>query len=283
MHFTVDTEQSALQWRRAFEAAIFRNARALFRKQFAGQKGKGVNSLNVVEDPWTMLRCCIPLDRTTVRGVQDFHSFSTLVGLDVRLDREAAVDWNPERLPFAEKDPFRPKLQVRSDVERSQTSRLWSPRSPPSSRTHSPSRKPSRQATEPIYVGSSGPMPMAPLIGYRGEASYAFNVAVLNEQSWFADALTQAIEAAHLRHYKIDARQPDVVLNVAGHDCLSTDEAEEAEEQKSIDRKSSESLDEPTTLVQQIGKAEKAAMAAKVFGLDEHEEIYRELSACILG
>lgn len=82
--FTVDTPQSAAQWRRTIEAALFRLLRVKWRNSASTRLGKEPESS---VDQWNTLRYCVPLDRLTVTEVGDYHGFATLVSLRVSLDK----------------------------------------------------------------------------------------------------------------------------------------------------------------------------------------------------
>lgn len=78
-----------------------------------------------------------------------------------------------------------------------------------------------------------------------------------------------------------------MILEIAGYDCLATDEELELQFGKGTPRASTSSEDAeedhdeendlgPRGLTRAVRKAEKATMAAKVFGLKEDEGVYRE-------
>jgi hypothetical protein len=92
-HMSVDTEQSAMQWRTSFEGALFRYAHSMWRAQNA--KKMGLKPQSAGDDQWTMLRACVPLDRIRVSGLQDYHNFVTLIGLEIDLGDEKS-DFRPE-------------------------------------------------------------------------------------------------------------------------------------------------------------------------------------------
>ena len=281
IHFTVDTEQSALVWRRALEGTLFRDARARWRNSQTNRRGSSVKDLHGRSgDDWTMMRCCIPLDRVSIRGVQEYHSFSTLVGLDIDMDPGKSpdeVNWHPEEMAIAERDPIReagPSSSVRSPGTASPKRRLserltWTPRA---SRSSSPTRPTSRPSSPSATAGIDSKLPPR-LAGFRNTGPvYAFNVAVLNERAWFADALVSAVSAAHKRRYKDGFKRPDVIIDVAGFDCLACDEDVDLE--LSSSNHSADSFDD-LNLVQRTRKAETAIMAIRVFALNEMEDIYR--------
>ncbi|KAL7422545.1 hypothetical protein Q5752_003193 [Cryptotrichosporon argae] len=107
-HFTVDTEQSAVNWRRQIEGAMFRHARLKFRKRHR-EAAMRLGTYDADETSkegkeWTMMRCCVPLDRASVTGVSEYHSFATLVSLDIALDDHSAVTWHPETMAIGSGD-----------------------------------------------------------------------------------------------------------------------------------------------------------------------------------
>ncbi|WRT68465.1 uncharacterized protein IL334_005441 [Kwoniella shivajii] len=107
-----------------------------------------------------------------------------------------------------------------------------------------------------------------------------FNIAVLNEQVWFTRALEVAVKAAADRKYKPDIDIPPIIFQIAGHDCVATDE--EIEKRTDLSRTSStesedsiiDDDDDHDTFLHETRKAERASMAAKVFGLQEHEGVW---------
>jgi sterol 3beta-glucosyltransferase len=103
-------------------------------------------------------------------------------------------------------------------------------------------------------------------------------VAVLNEQAWFAEALQSAVHGSTGRKYKSGVKRPKVIMDVAGYDCLATDD--EVGAQGGIlsrtSTSSSDGEDDDLGFASETLKAEKAALAAKVFGLREDEGIYCE-------
>ena len=275
------------------------------------------------KDEWAMMRCCVPLDRVTIKGVQDYHSFATLVGLDVELDEQRNV-WHPEKIAggdFTSNDEVR-SSRVKDLVKtvtgldaprRSFSFRNSIPFVKRSNSDQSPDRKLERSlsmgfpfhkakaepqmdsastsASTPESVNSPSPVPIRresttwidftiPPVLAEGTSyatdwrdSFAFNVAVLNEQAWFVEALEAAVAAAAERKYRHDAARPKMSLDVAGYDCLATDEDIEG----GVSRKNTASSgeDEESGVSKAMRKTEKASMAAKVFGLDD-EGIWRE-------
>jgi len=339
-HFTVDTEQSAAQWRKAFEGALFRHARIHWRKNEAIRRGAKPEDFKETVEEWTMMRCCVPLNIVTIKGVQDYHSFATLVGLDIDLgDRE--MNWRPEKIAEGDfsydndrrqskhKAPNAPEGDLTGndgrrpsktkDIVRSATSfdaprRSFSiKKSLPfaNSRASSPGRQPERtpsfnlpfgKKTEsprespeaefpPIrreqtkWIDTTVPPRLAQATknqtveweaGHDGQQRINFNVAVLNEQSWFVEALEAGVAAAGQRKLRPGAKTPKMSLDVAGYDCLATDEEIEAD--KGMPRTSTSSSEEDTgpQATREMRKSQKASMAAKVFGLNEDEGIWRK-------
>ncbi|WVW85557.1 hypothetical protein I302_107595 [Kwoniella bestiolae CBS 10118] len=108
-----------------------------------------------------------------------------------------------------------------------------------------------------------------------------FNIGVFNEHIWFTKALQTAVAAAAQRRYKAGASLPPVVFQISGHDVVATDQ--DLEQWMDSTRTSSQSddslhVDEDEsrgdTLLQEARKAERASMAAKVFGLKEEEGVW---------
>ena len=214
------------------------------------------------KDEWAMMRCCVPLDRVTIKGVQDYHSFATLVGLDVELDEQRNV-WHPEKIAggdFTSNDEVR-SSRVKDLVKtvtgldaprRSFSFRNSIPFVKRSNSDQSPDRKLERSlsmgfpfhkakaepqmdsastsASTPESVNSPSPAPIRresttwidftiPPVLAEGTSyatdwrdSFAFNVAVLNEQAWFVEALEAAVAAAAERKYRHDAARPKMSL-----------------------------------------------------------------------
>ncbi|KAL1413559.1 hypothetical protein Q8F55_001333 [Vanrija albida] len=343
-HFTVDNQQSALHWRRTMEGALFRYARQRFRESHVKPvNAKEGHDTPIEESEWTMLRCCVPLDRATIEGISEYHSFATLANLQVSLDDNNTVTWHPEQLSkgnyrgygllsdypgeldSAESSPpGTPSRTTTSASDESKRHRLTLktpfklPGSRPSSRDSSRDRVSGHRRadslpTSPIdslkgaerqiekdlkLLGHDGPSPHFPpqrslTANSRWSHpaansatppphanSFQFLVAVLNEQAWFATAVEAAVKAAHRRHYKPDAKPAKMTIDIGGYDCLATDEDAERHDDTVGDASSAEidpDDDEDATrprMVIEARKAEKAAMAAKVFGLREDEGIW---------
>nr|XP_031864085.1 uncharacterized protein CI109_000729 [Kwoniella shandongensis]KAA5531157.1 hypothetical protein CI109_000729 [Kwoniella shandongensis] len=267
--FTVDTEESAMQWRRCFEAALFRHVRTRWRESL----GHGPS------EDWSMMRCCIPLDRVTVNGISSYHSFSTLIGLDIQLDDEpketnvietssqATLVETPVSSPGVErKGSFRAFSRGRSAQGNSTEARS------PSPLIREAGLHPSMLRTEMSHKNFAS----------ASDSSFDFNIAVLKDQAWFAQAFESAVDASHQRKYKHDAKRPRMVLQVAGHDCLATDEDLESDRSGSYDsEEGDDEEDGHNGLLRETRKAEKAALSAKVFGLKEEEGVW--IKRCYVG
>ncbi|KAK4687358.1 hypothetical protein P7C73_g2755, partial [Tremellales sp. Uapishka_1] len=311
VHFTVDTEQSATMWRRAWESALFRHARSKWRRRhIAAQKGLGLEDVKDEQaDSWAMMRCCIPLDRVTVQGISDFHSFATLAGLQVELDERHHVSWRPEKLAegdFAGFDaPEKKKSFLNEPIRRSlslhRKRRESSPAPTPKASIPSPLRTdttcsadymeavvsvlPNAAPDEP-HVTSTPRFTTDPELAN----TFTFNIAVLNEQAWFVKALEAAVHACKSKKYKPGVTRPNMVLDIAGSNCLATDdEVPEPASGPVRDSTSSSDVDrddEDETghhMADRTRKAEKASMAAKLFGLREDEGIWLKRCYVIAG
>ncbi len=206
------------------------------------------------------MRCCIPLDRVSIKGISDYHSFATLVGLVVSLDDNTRVQWRLDSaIDFNALEPLK-----RSD---SYPRRSFSTALPfklfPSSRDSSPDRRPEsprlksdpRTQTEPSPRHMQWDAPHSP-------QTFTFNVAVLNEQAWFAKAFEAAVKSSSQRKFRPGTVRPRMVLEIAGHNCLAADDEVE------LEPVTAEEDDEESRLAT-TRKAEKALLAAKMFGLDE--------------
>jgi sterol 3beta-glucosyltransferase len=211
-------------------------------------------------DDWATMRCCLPLNRVKIKEITDYHSFSTLVSLDVELDDREVLSYLPDAiaqgdytgdLPTRTSTPDSPRW---TRVQRKSTSYIDTqlpPRFVAAQRSESPGR----------------PYPV------EEEHSYNFNVAVLNEQASFVEALEAAVTSASHRQFRPDVAKPKLIMQVAGYDCLATDDELEV---PSRAYSSSDEHDLATQAVASMRKAEKATMAGKVFGLREDEGIWRE-------
>jgi sterol 3beta-glucosyltransferase len=383
-HMSVDTEQSAMQWRRAFEGALFRHAHSLWKAQHA--KKVGAEPSKSLDDQWTMMRACVPLDRIRVSGMQDYHSFVTLLGLEIDLTDVSKVDFSPENElvtdhekheayqkatggdhrklqeahteigvgasgirsppispPAAEVGGIFPCKRTSSLMNRNASSsstptpgrsspsrqpsamstntvdsartgvdtptkrfslrntleKVMSPISPSHSRDPSPPRS---TTTGPQWLDSTIPAPLAKVSGSSTgkpedwneagpELEYSFNIAVQQEQTWFVGSLQTAVAEAKQRRYKAGVKRPNMVLNVAGYDCLVTDEdldhtiethdttSDDSGDENAAPEEMGDGPDaeRPSMIkVKAARKAEKASMAAKIFGLNEEDGIWRK-------
>lgn len=352
-HLSVDTDQSAMQWRRAFEGAIFRHATSQWKSKQAAKQG--ITQTDEDKDKWTTLRACVPLDRITISNVQDYHSFVTLLGLEIDLDDVQQVSFDPSN-ESNDTDPVnqglhhghvlsgeplkgqpganlglertdspaalspsstqtassltQPQTATRKPTEQGHSSPATSPGidtptkrfslrntlerafSNHNSREPSPTRKP----TGPQWIDTTVPKPLAKATNLSSydpgnseseidpQAEYSFNIAVHTEQSWFVDSIQHAVVNAHKRRYKSGVQRPKMVFNVAGFNCLMTDEELDVPMERQISITSEEDEDEEPRpkedrtqqTVKATRKAEKTTMASKVFGLDEADGIWRE-------
>lgn len=105
LHFTVDNTPSSMRWRRTYEAVLFCCASQRFRQSHRRDAIKqGLitqEEADAHEDDgtkWTLLRCCVPLDKAELRSVGDYHHFATLVNMDVLLQADTQVSWRPEEI-----------------------------------------------------------------------------------------------------------------------------------------------------------------------------------------
>lgn len=343
----MDNGASAIRWRRHFESVLFRHARERFREAHSRDAAALGHDPTVRTDQWGLLRCCVPLDRAIIRGIGEYHSFATLVNLEVLLEDHVQVTWHPEEVAKGNYDGYgsvasridtptrsrslrsalpsfkrgrksagtgsqesSPKLSPLSvsttAPELSLDSSSDTPKSPDSVRSHEGIKREDTRYMDsalnslPIFnrLGHSKtfsgqnhsprssisipPSPRAdgsstPTSMEEVQNTFEFLVAVLNEQAWFAAALKEAVAEGHKRHYKEGATPAKMVLDVGGYDCLATDDDLE---KVSSDNDSSEHLDEDEEdrgkplIVTETRKAEKAAMAARIFGLREDEGIW---------
>lgn len=341
LHFSVDNEQSANQWRRLLEGALFRQARQKFRRSHAMKSVQdGLLDPSALDDAadgerWSMVRCCVPLDRAELEGTADYHSFATLIKLAIRLDTNQHLSWHPEHLAEGNYDSYgkradEVKSPVPSTPARSKTegeapskrvslslipklrlgrsdSRSSSPRPSRESSVERPRRscdsadphwmdlnRSQSEPTDPSTPASPGYMDASLRAAFDRECFHAHAIhredtpwgeentfqlllALLNESNWFADSLGEAVEVAHTRKYKEGVEPAKMQLDVGGYDCLAADD--EIEKGQDGDTASIPSIDEdedagkPRALIE-TRKAEKAAMAARVFGLRESEGIW---------
>lgn len=249
-----------------------------------------------------MLRCCIPLDRIHIRGIAEYHSFATIIGMDVMNVRRTPRYGYTDHLPFSGpadqahlKDRFpRRSFSLKDKVPFIRSGRNSRDTSPSRGAT-TPPRRTSQLADITDRKGSTTPTPSSalhevfspanntglPSLSEANAPVVPFNVAVLNDLSWFAEALTLANKAARLRQYKPDATPPEVLLSLGGFDCLTNEGEPEFiadEETNSTPSGQNGSSDENLPEGMDDPKAQKAALAAKVFGIRPDEKIWRECS-----
>lgn len=219
LFFTVDTPQSAAQWRRHIEAALFRIFRRRWRHKATSVAGKEPESS---VDQWNTLRFCVPLHRLALIDEGDYHGFATLLSLKVDLDESqrlvsAGTFFAAADTASITDNLLNMHLRAKSDTD----------------------------------------------------LTFNFNLAVITEQGSFIDKLRHGIQVAHLRHPKADVDANRLIFNIAGIDCLASEDDIEREVQE--ESRPSESL--PARIAR---KAEKAHTAAAVFGLHEEEGIWRK-------
>ncbi|BEI98763.1 hypothetical protein CcaverHIS631_0310620 [Cutaneotrichosporon cavernicola] len=268
-HFSVDNEESAITWRRYFESALFRYSRQRFRDSHRDSLQGVMGPLDVpTPDGWSMIRCCVPLDLATVRGVSKYHSFATLVRLSVRLDDNTHVTLLPIEDPVGNGVGFGKSNDTPGDFEvprRAVTEERISRRSrflPSLSRSRdssrergTPEKRNSGQFSSPLraetvststtasdepfgpgvtrastYLSATPPsrLDSAPLHVEEETNMFDFVLGVLNEQAWFVQVVEPAIEAAHLRRYKPGVTPAKFTIDVGGYDCLAKDDDIEA-------------------------------------------------------
>ena len=298
---------------------MFRHARLSWREKEAIRNGidpAGAKDDAKVEE-WTMMRCCVPLDKVSIKGIHDYHSFATLVGLDIELDdqqpavpteniavgdfpgpptrrRSSAKSASPPGRRFSIKNslPFVKKAKESEPISKLDRSfslsfpfgkaKTGSPVDSPVSTPEEFPRPLRREST--AWIDSSFPAGHDDSGGCGMDDlpdSYAFNVSVLNEQAWFVEALEAAVSAAADRKYRAGVDRPKMSLEVAGYDCLATDEDIEGHEvirqsTASSEERSEEDEGYGSEVSKAMRKSEKATMAAKMFGLKEDEGIWRE-------
>lgn len=197
------------------------------------------------DDEWTTLRVCIPLDRITIGGTQDYLSFCTLVGLDIELDDELVV-WHPEEVGAGS--------YTGSDTptKGGNTTQLWTP----------------------TQVDIATAPSINQLLRSRNDSNgYPFNIAVLNNEIWFVESLQKAVAASRHRRYKPDATRPSMVFDIGGYNCFETDDDRQTTSSAEIEREEQVEA-EGGSLALNTRKQEKASMAAKVFGLREEDGIW---------
>ncbi|WWC90647.1 uncharacterized protein L201_005583 [Kwoniella dendrophila CBS 6074] len=256
----------SVQWRRAFDGALYKLAKMKWRSQ----TGKDSS------DEWSYMRCCIPLDRTTLKGISPYHSFATFAGLEVGLDDTRQVD-TCNRSAFQQDEyspPEPPAIQKVKTPPADMLRRSFSlPRTPPAK----PEQRPASPLRQNFFDSATSYIADDLQVISKHTHHLDFNIGVLNEQVWFTKALETAVAAAAERRYKADATLPPVVFQISGHDVVATDE-----DLDRLSRDSSSSEDSPhvedeetgDTLLQETRKAERASLAAKVFGLKENEGVW---------
>lgn len=107
-----DTTESALAWRREFEAALFHQDR---RRRLKARRSTGKEATDAEqESEWERVRISIPLERIETEQTSDYMSFATLVDLQVNNEPTpaftlAASDASTDSL---EKEPSSPSSPV---------------------------------------------------------------------------------------------------------------------------------------------------------------------------
>ena len=301
-HLTVDTEQSALQWRRALEAALFRQTRRRWRENITHKKKMKDPDYTAPDDQgWQTIRLCIPLDRAKLIGISNYHGFATLASLEVLLQGEH-VQWHPEDISGGDFTGSISKRDMNNQTHTPKQRKSFlhptrsltrSTRSKPRSAEHSPSRRGTQDSTSHappgspdlfagpphphIYIETTMGQQADPVIKGDDNTHYHFNVAVLNDQASFTDAMGSVIDVARKRRYRPGVEHPRMVLEIAGYDVMADDDDDV--DLQSLDTpagSSDEMEDEHGGLLTELRKAEKASIAAKAFGLREEEGIYSE-------
>nr|ODN91658.1 hypothetical protein L204_05646 [Cryptococcus depauperatus CBS 7855] len=258
-HFTVDTEQSAGQWRRAFHAAIFRQMKSKWHQEH--------NS----GDDWSVMRVCIPLDKVHIKGISAYHNLATLIGLEVDLDSSSRHNLIPT-----------PQIQQSGNIANQKVSKSPSttrknsflPRRSISLNFHSQSPTLSEKSNKPQFSTTNTMDIIAGSNCTSDSELFSFNLAVLNERAWFAEAVQSAVAASRERQYKPGVTKPKFVMEIGGNDCLATDQDLDPGKSKSSYSAEADDDDSDNQLVQETRKKAKAALAAKVFGLREDEEVW---------
>ena len=269
--FSVDTEQSAVKWRKSIEGALFRHARHRWSENMS-KSGEYITD----EEGWTTMRCCIPLDRVSIKGASDYHNFVTLVGLNITLGNDHVDSVVNEDLSGHVGEPKQHDSETHHEHK-----------------SHRLLHRPKKQSTQYIDTvlpshssnAEGGETPTTRYIAEPDGNSYNFNLALLNDKAWFNEALQAAVAAAHERSFKPDAVRPKMKFEIAGFDCLAPDD----ETDPTRNSNSSEDVDGEAdgdaeaeeesgghSMTKGMRKAETAAMAAKMFGLKEDEPIYRK-------
>lgn len=225
--FTVDTPQSAVQWRRDINAGLFRLLRQKWRHNAATRLGRNLESS---ENEWNTLRYCVPLNRVTLSDLGEYHGVATLIGLKVSLDAPQRILFHSE---LAGQGDFFGASQIAT------TDHL------------------KHLSLESKDLPKEDPL------------TFSFNIAALNDRGTFPQTLRQAVETAHLWTARPGVKEHRMTFNVAGLDCLTTDEV--AEQMQTPEREEYVSL--PARIAR---KAEKGHLAARAFGLHEEEGIWRK-------
>ncbi|WVO14361.1 hypothetical protein L204_101994 [Cryptococcus depauperatus] len=251
--------QSAGQWRRAFHAAIFRQMKSKWHQEH--------NS----GDDWSVMRVCIPLDKVHIKGISAYHNLATLIGLEVDLDSSSRHNLIPT-----------PQIQQSGNIANQKVSKSPSttrknsflPRRSISLNFHSQSPTLSEKSNKPQFSTTNTMDIIAGSNCTSDSELFSFNLAVLNERAWFAEAVQSAVAASRERQYKPGVTKPKFVMEIGGNDCLATDQDLDPGKSKSSYSAEADDDDSDNQLVQETRKKAKAALAAKVFGLREDEEVW---------
>jgi sterol 3beta-glucosyltransferase len=97
------------------------------------------------------------------------------------------------------------------------------------------------------------------------DLTFNFNVAVISNQTFFIEQLHSGLRLAHQRRLKAGVPTPSMSFSVAGLDFLAEDADYTEGRPESIHAKLAR-------------KAERAHLAAKAFGLQEEEGMWREFA-----
>ncbi|WVR07541.1 hypothetical protein IAU60_004583 [Kwoniella sp. DSM 27419] len=236
------------------------------------------------------MRCCLPLNRVRIKGISDYHSFATLIGLEVVMDGKGDDAAGPDKTAVLSGDLAGDDVPIDDRVQRLVTP--TPPRRTSSMRKNSktPASSPGvdspgsqakthwlDSALPPVLSAHANPSAHADRV-YKWKNEVAFNIGVFNEQIPFANAFESAVEHASGYTYKSGVSVPPLVFQVAGHDCLAADDDLELVSPRSSSVESDEidGEEDSDRLLHETRKAEKAALAAKVFGLPENEPIWSE-------
>jgi sterol 3beta-glucosyltransferase len=254
---------------------LFRHARSRWRARRAERTG----TLPVDDDEWSTMRICIPLDRVSISGNQDYHSFCTLVGIDVEIEEHKSIVWHPEQI--GEGDFTGSDEAIHPSPIRLPSLKKLKSGSPRRSRDSSPERKSSEWS--PVAVNNLGNVEslsgLVHMNNRPGSNIYPFNIAVLSDQSWFVKSLEQAVAASKSRHYKEGVQRPSMVFDIGGYDCFEADDDSKRKSTSTAEIEREEAIEaQGGSLALNTHKQEKAAMAAKIFGLREEDGIWSESS-----